>query len=284
MSTLSDAYAYCLTALKEVSRDHYLACLLMPEAIRSQMAALFLFEMETARIRELVREPIPGEIRLQWWRDLLESDGDGADSGPLAHALKDVIARNNLPIKPFQDLLDARIFDLYDDPMGSVDEFELYAGETSSSLIQLGLVICDPEHARENADAAGHAGVAVTVARVLRSLATSKARGQIYIPQPMLTSVGLERAAYLQSQGNDERMRALVEVFAGFGLDHLEKARQAYKPSKMSRWPFLSVALSGSAMQRSRKRGAAILDGAPVERGPLARQWRLWRAAVSNRF
>lgn len=284
MSTLSDAYAYCLTALKEASRDHYLACLLMPEDVRQQMAALYLFDVETARIRDLVREPMPGEIRLQWWRDLIGSEADGTQGGPLAHALKDLIARQNLPQKPFIDLLDARIFDLYNDPMGGVEDFELYAGETASAVIQLGLLVCDKDNAAQNAEAAGHAGVALTVARLLRNFRACHSRGQVYIPAPMLAAAGLD-AGVMQAPDIDlMKLSAGLELFASFGKGHLENARKAYKPAEKSLSPFLLTSLSDSVFALSKRRGAQILEGAEVERGPLARQWRLWRAAMARRF
>src|SRR6185295_4387528 len=72
----------------------------------------------------------------------------------------------NLPVKAFLDLIAAREFDLYDDPMPSVTALEGYLGETSSALIQMAsLVLAGPE-ARSNAEAAGLAGVAYGVARL----------------------------------------------------------------------------------------------------------------------
>ena len=41
----------------------------------------------------------------------------------------------------FDRLLDARVFDLYDDPMPSLNDLEGYAGDTESALIQLGAII-----------------------------------------------------------------------------------------------------------------------------------------------
>ena len=44
------------------------------------------------------------------------------------------IVRSACRGKPFVDLVDARVFDLYDDPMPSLNDLEGYCGETSSSL------------------------------------------------------------------------------------------------------------------------------------------------------
>ncbi len=57
-TALDDAFSYCLSTLRGLDRDRYFACLLMPEATRRDMSALFLFNAEIARIRDMVREPL----------------------------------------------------------------------------------------------------------------------------------------------------------------------------------------------------------------------------------
>ena len=62
--------------------DRYLACLFAPEASGPHLLALYSFSLEMARVRELVSEPLTGEIRMQWWRELLTARG-GATSAPI---------------------------------------------------------------------------------------------------------------------------------------------------------------------------------------------------------
>ena len=81
--------------------------------------------------------------------------------------LLDGVKAHNLPVNVLTDMIDARIFDLYDDPMESRASLEGYAGETASALIQLASLILDPAHAQNSASAAGHAGVAQTIAGLL---------------------------------------------------------------------------------------------------------------------
>ena len=44
------------------------------------------------RVRDRIREALPGEIRLQWWRDVLEGRSAGGGH-PVAAALLDAIER-----------------------------------------------------------------------------------------------------------------------------------------------------------------------------------------------
>ena len=90
--------------------DRYLAARLAPRAARRDLIALAAFVGDTARIAATASEPLIGEIRLQWWRDVLEpgpAEGE-ATGNPVADALREAIARHGLPAEPFAKLLDAR--------------------------------------------------------------------------------------------------------------------------------------------------------------------------------
>ena len=73
-----DSFDHCEALVRAADKDRYLATLFAPERCRRALFALYAFNVEVARIRELAREPMPGEIRLQWWRDVFSSGG-GSD-------------------------------------------------------------------------------------------------------------------------------------------------------------------------------------------------------------
>ena len=103
------------------------------------------FAIEVGRVRELVSAPAPGEIRLQWWVDAIEGEtrGDVA-AHPVADALIDTIQRFRLPRVALTELIEARRFDLYDDPMPDRDALEKYCGYVHSVPIRLAsLVLSD---------------------------------------------------------------------------------------------------------------------------------------------
>src|SRR5690606_19206502 len=104
---------------------------------------------ETAAIRDRVSQPLPGEIRLQWWRDVISAGSAEAGAGhPVAEALLRAIERHKLPRQAFLNYLDARIFDLYDDPMPTRGDLEGYCGETAAAIIQLSSIVLDADAAR----------------------------------------------------------------------------------------------------------------------------------------
>ncbi|MFB9952147.1 phytoene/squalene synthase family protein [Rhizobium puerariae] len=273
----------CLATLRETDRDRYLACLLSPEDKRGALAALYAFNAEIARVRDVVREPLPGEIRLQWWHDLLEGNSPGDSGGnPVATGLLDAIGANRLPRRTLIDMIEARTFDLYDDPLADRNALEGYAGETASALIQLASLVLNPDDAAHSAEAAGHAGVAQSIAGLLLLMPVHRRRHQLYLPLDILSATGLDRDTFLRGEDR-QRISAAVEAFAGLGLEHLAKARKA-GPARASILPaFLPVTLAEPVLLRAARAGAAVLDTA-LQPPQWRRQLRLLKAAVTRRF
>ncbi len=68
---------YCAALVREADRDRYLATLFAPADRRGALFSLYAFDIEISRIRDVAHEPMPGEIRLQWWREVLEGEARG---------------------------------------------------------------------------------------------------------------------------------------------------------------------------------------------------------------
>src|ERR1700728_2956622 len=118
---MQDAFAHCEALVRAADKDRFLATLFAPAEHRAALHALYALNLEIARVREIVREPLAGEIRLQWWSDALAGIGAGdVGSNPVAAALLATIARYRLPKELLTGLIEARRFDLYDDPISVV--------------------------------------------------------------------------------------------------------------------------------------------------------------------
>src|ERR1700719_3478940 len=108
-------YDYCAALVREGDRDRFLATLFAPAAHRDALLSLYAFNVEISRVRDLAREPMPGEIRLQWWREVLSGERAGeAAAHPVAAALQATLASHGFVATPLLELIDARTFDLYD--------------------------------------------------------------------------------------------------------------------------------------------------------------------------
>ncbi len=218
-------YAHCETLLREGDPDRYFATLFAPAEKRPHLFALYAFSFEIARVRDAVSQALAGEIRLQWWRDALAGEARGDLGGnPVAAALDDTIIRFRLPRQPLLDLIDARVHDLYDDPIATLNDLEGYCGETASSIVRLATLVLadgdDPGHA----EAAGHAGVAYAMTGLMRAFPWHVRRGQLYLPPvEVLARHATARDRIVAGEDGAEVRAALAEMRTR-ARDHLEKA------------------------------------------------------------
>lgn len=254
--------------------DRALSLTFAPAEKRGPLAAIYAFNAETLRIRDQIKQPLPGEIRLQWWRDLIASGADGGSGHPVGDALLGAIADHDLPRPVFDRFLEARIFDLYDDPMPTRENFEAYAGETASSLIILAAMVLSRDDADGLADAAGHAGVAQAASSILHALPQHRARSQVYVPVDLLAAVGCTPEEFLASEASAARA---ATAMAAFGADHDRqwRARLASVP-KAVRSAFLPASLAEAYFERTNALGADVVRDR-VTLSPLRKSWRYWR-------
>jgi phytoene synthase len=245
--------------LRKADRDRYLASLYAPEDRRGDLTALYAFNAEIAAVRERAREPLPGEVRLRWWLDALAAPAGQATGNPVADALRAGIARHGLPMRPFEDMVEARMFDLYDDPMPDRATLEGYCGETASALIQLSALILDPAAAAGAASAAGHAGCAQAIAGLLRLLPLHRSRGQCYVPAELLAAAGTSRDAFVSPQPGEAGVRAISAMIA-LARDHLARFEASARDLPKSLRPaFLPVAPAAAYLEAVEKLGERAL-------------------------
>lgn len=270
---MQDAFAYCAELVRAADRDRYLATLFAPSERRGALFALYAFDGELARVREMAREPLPGEIRLQWWSDVLRGERDGeAAANPVASALVQTIARYRLDTAALIGVIEAHRVDLYDEPMPTIADFEDYARKISSVLVALAAKILSGTEVQEAADPAG---IAYGIALLLRAFPLHAARGQLYVPADVIARHGVQRSDVFAGQLSDGLNAALAEM-RDLARRHLTMAGVRVPELPQEVLPaFLPVALAGPTLRRLDRCGAF----SPVEIPPWRRQWLIWRAA-----
>lgn len=270
--------AHCLALLREADRDRYLSVLYAPEDKRGGLAALYAFNAEVARIRDLVHEPLPGEVRLQWWRDLINGEARGsAEAHPIAAALLETINKYELPRTAFDNYCEARIFDLYDDPMPSRNDLEGYCGETASAIIQLAGFILDQDAAQAHSETAGHAGVAQATTGLLRLLPIHRRRGQLYVPADMLASVSVTREAFLGSD-DPSACERVVSIMLALAREHLAIFAKAKATLPKSLAPaFLPMAIVPAYLKAIERLGGKAAERT-ADISAIRKQWLMFRA------
>ena len=253
----AESAAFTADYLRKNDPDRYWASLVLPAGKRSAVQSLYAFSADVAGIRDRVSQPMAGEIRLQWWKDALEGSGHG-DIGrnPLAEALLDTIGAFRLNSAPFIHLVEARRFDLYDDPMPDIGTFEGYAGETASVLLQMAATILNDGKAVEPGDAAGHLGVAQSSVGHLRAFGFNASRGRLFVPLEVLEANGVTREDVAAGKSSPGLVQALHQ-FSDLAVGHLARANAALKTLPRPVHPAFAIsALLQPQLELARRRGS----------------------------
>ncbi len=277
---MQDAYDHCAALVREADKDRFLASLFAPANRRPHLFALYGFNVEIARVGQVVHEPLAGEIRLQWWRDALSGVAPGeAAANPVAAALLDTIARCGLPAAPLDALIDARARDLYDDPILTLSELEVYGRATASTLFGMAARILDGGAAPD--DVADPAGVAYALAGLLKAFPRHAARGRIYLPTETLERHGVARPEVADGMASPGLRAALAEI-AGQARERLAQAAGRWQSvTPAARPAFLPLAGVAPLLGRIERNSDPFV---PIELPQWRRQWLLWRAARRGVF
>ena len=274
MTRMQDPYRHCEALVRAADKDRYLATLFAPATMRGPLFALYAFDHEVGSVRERAREPMPGEIRLQWWRDVINGERAGeAAANPVAAALTETIARFALSRVRLLDLIEAHAFDLYDDPMPTCEALEAYARHTSGTVFDLAARIAGASVEQ----AAEPAGLAYGITALLRSFALHASRRQFFVPLEFLEGGATPEEAFAgQSSRFLVNALGMLRARARRNLSAFEALLPQLPADTMP--VFLPIALvSGylSVMERH--------DYDPFRSDPNVpqwrRQWALWRTA-----
>lgn len=276
---MTSDFDHAVETVRRYDRDRYLSALLAPEAHRPGLMALYAFNAEIARVREVVSEPLPGEVRLQWWRDLLEGTEHGAvASHPVANVLLSTVQKYNLPRQGLIAMTEARIFDLYDDPMPSLNDLEGYAGETVSGLIQLVCLVLNRGVDPKTSTASGHAGVAYALTGLMRALPWHASRRQMFLPTDICERHALDPETVFRGEMTPQ-LQAVLKEMRDHVRHHLNRVRnEAQSVPETCRNAFLPLVLVEPYLKRFEGQGTDALKQ-PIEMSQLRTQWLLWRGS-----
>ena len=276
---MPDAPAYCADLVRNTDKDRFLASLFAPAERREALHALYAFDIEVARVRDLAREPMPGEIRLQWWSDVLSGTRAGeAAANPVAAELMATVARHKLPVESLLDLVEARRFDLYDDAMATMVELEAYAVKTSSSVFSLAMCILGDGQNLD--DIAKPAGIAFAIARLLSAFPQHSARRQLYVPADLMARHGAAVEDVFADKATPELYNAIAEL-REVAVTHQTAAGKLLSSAPPAVLPAL-LPLAVTRLQLDRM-SSGTDPFAPPGVPPWRRQWAIWRAAKNPR-
>jgi phytoene synthase len=277
-----ESAGFCAELVRRHDFARYASALFVPVAPRRALLAIYAFNVEISRVRDQVSQPLAGEVRLQWWTDMLAGkDDSGVEGNPVAAELGLAIRNCHLPVDRLLRLIDEHQFDLYNDPMPTMAALEGYIDATSSALFSLGAGIAGWQ-SPEVEHLARHAGLAYGIVQVMAALPLDAARRQLFVPLQFLEESGSGMQQVFAGKETPE-LRAALDQLIGEARKHLKTALalMASVPPQV-RPVFLPLALVARDLKRMSRADSGPF--VPRVRSRLPTLWTLWRASRSKAF
>ncbi|WP_422395927.1 squalene/phytoene synthase family protein [Roseovarius rhodophyticola] len=247
----------CAGIVERGDPDRFAATMAAPVAARLKLFPIYAFNVEVARAPWVTQESMIAEMRLQWWRDVLEEIAKGGPvrrhevATPLAGVLSPDMAQR------LDAAVEARRWDIYRDPFEDRAAFREHLEKTS------GLLLLAAAKALGQVEEAPvlKAGYALGVANWLRAVPALERAGRV----PLV-------------DGRGEAVRTLAEE----GLTALREARKLGVP-KPVRPAMLAVwQVEGLLRQVVREPSVVVEDRMALS--PFRRRFGLMVKAVTGRW
>ncbi|MBO6949551.1 MAG: squalene/phytoene synthase family protein [Rhodospirillales bacterium] len=245
--------SYCARQVRDFDNDRFLATLFADEAVREDMFALYAFNLELAKIRETVSEPMIGRMRLQFWRDAVPGLISGEPpSHAVAEPLSVCVRRAGIPAEELNALIDARETDMDDIPPRDLSALEDYAEKTSSSVMTLALRVLGEEPGRYR-DLLRAAGIGTALVGLVRAIPYQASTGRVTLPADLCQKAGLDPSQPHQWPRNPD-VSSITGPLMMAAERHVRAAEQAGKGIGRRALPaFLPLSLAALYLKDLRK-------------------------------
>lgn len=160
-----------------------------PAKVRPALWALYAFNYEIAKTREVVSETTTGLIRLTWWREAVDEiyKGKSVRKHEGVQVLAQTIREYDLPQSHFDTLIFAREFDVEDRSPATLEGFFHYADYTTTPLTDLSLRIIG---AAQDGAVTRAASIRYASAGLLRSVPYMLTQRRCYLPESVMALHG----------------------------------------------------------------------------------------------
>lgn len=275
------ALSYCAAEVRRLDPDRYLCAMFAPPGRREDLLALYAFNLEIARTRELVSERMLGEIRLQWWREALEGIYAGTPRRhQVVRPLAAAVARHGLDRGAIEAIIDARAADLDDGPPADLAALETYAAATAGGLAELAVQVLGAAEARPAARAVG---AAWALTGLLRAVAFHARAKRLYLPADLMAAHAVRPGDLFELRGG-AGLAGVARAVADAARRHIAAARALRRATPRAALPVLLQArLAEASLGRLQRLGYDVLEPGAAERPPLA-AWRVALGAMSGRY
>ena len=156
----------CAAIVERGDPVRFRAAMAAPVEARAILFPVYAANIEISRAPWVTQEPMIAEMRLQWWRDVMEQiiEGDEVRRHEVATPLAGVLSHAGA--EAMDRLIAARRWDIYKDPFEDAAAFTAYLEDTSGGLL---FAVCDAL-GKADANVAKDAGYAAGLAAFFQAI------------------------------------------------------------------------------------------------------------------
>ncbi|KAI0051400.1 hypothetical protein FA95DRAFT_270299 [Auriscalpium vulgare] len=224
-----DPHAYCKNFVRQHDYEGFLISQFYAGDNARAYFALKAFSNELAMIQDSVSNILIGEMRMQFWRDVVKGITDGRPPHhPIALALYDASKTANLAPYHLKRIVDARANELQAPVHLTVDSLTSHAESTASTLLYLLMSVLNLS-SETLSHAASHVGVAQSISILLRALPYHAAKGRMVIPAEITAKHAVSQEEVFRKGPSAQGIDNAVFDFATLANDHILTARDMLK-------------------------------------------------------
>ncbi len=221
MSSLAASYRWCRQLTRTRARNFYFAIRMLPARRRDAMCAVYAFFRECD---DLSDEGLVEDRRqsLERWRQVALGAEPESPSPGLA-AFRDTIARYDIPVHLFSELIDGTMMDLDGTRYETFQDLYTYCYRVASTVGLVCLRIFGFDGSPQALKRAEHLGIAFQLTNILRDVAEDSGLGRVYLPGQILAEFGLTPQDLLEGRPGPH-FKALVQHMASRARHYYELA------------------------------------------------------------
>jgi len=275
---------YCLQLVKRTDFEHYLSNLFLPNHLRRSAFAIRAFSAEISGVRDIVSDVNIGKMRMQFWKDTVESIYlDKVPQHPVAIELHQILKKHTISKILLQRIIEAREQFLSDRPFDSLEEVERYGEEAFSSiyLILLEIMNNDNGHLKHAATSLGKCEGLITL---LRGTPYNASKRRVYIPTDILMERNLSSQNIIREGAENKELWQIFEIIGYRAQEHLNSCRLRKKFLKGDDLKVLLPAVSAdSYLHLLSKCECNVFDSKLAVRNSLLPAY-LWYNNIRSRY
>lgn len=195
LASLDDSYEMCRQITATYSKTFYMGTMLMPEAKRRAIWAIYVWCRRTDELVDGPRAEFTDDSTLDQWEQDLESIFAGHPLADEDVALVDTLEQFPIDIQPFRDMIAGQRMDLYRSRYATFDELKLYCYRVAGTVGLMSAAVMGADTTSGLApwnqnkelvtptEEAIALGIANQLTNILRDVGEDARRGRIYLPQ-----------------------------------------------------------------------------------------------------